>query len=122
MASNGTSSFAKKHSTRNERADALELKALSVGRVVLASLERGRARAIERAKQIGAANSMKVIALATLDAEAGRSPRGRAGRIARKLGGLLKERSVRKILARLSSRTDSLGHTVRNFKEVSNDK
>lgn len=95
-----------------------DLKAITIGRKVLDGLEKGRWLAIERAQQIGAANALQVMALATIDAQAGRSTRGRAGRIARKLGGLLKERSIRKILVRLSSRADSIGHTGGNLKEV----
>lgn len=98
------------------------LHAAIIGHQVLAGLEKGRQQAIERAKQIGATNALRVMALAVMDIQAGRSVRGRAGRISRKLGGHLKERTVRKILARLSSRADSFGHIAGNITEVSNDK
>lgn len=89
-----------------------------VGSKVLSELAKGRQRAIERARQIGAANAMQVMALAVIDAQAGRSVRGRAGRISRKLGGLLTERSVKRIMDRLSSVSDSIRHNAGNFMEV----
>lgn len=95
------------------------IRAALVGDKVLAALENGRHRAIVRAREMGAANALQVMALAVTDAQSGRSPRGRAGRIARKLGGLLTERSVKRILDRLSSVSDSIRHNAANFKEVS---
>lgn len=97
----------------------IDNEAAIVGRKVIEGLEKGHQRAVERAKQIGAANALQVMTLAMIDAQAGHSIRGRSARIAKKLGGLLKERSVRKILVRLYSRADSLGHNQQNFNEVS---
>jgi len=50
---------------------------------------------------------MLVIDLAAIDERAGRPERGRPGRIARKLQGMLSESQVRKILRALSSVRDS---------------
>src|SRR5690242_176771 len=80
-----------------------------VGRRVLAALDAGRATAIRRARERGARTLLLVAELAVLDARGGRPIRGRAGRIARKLGGLLSASQVRKKLRALSSVRDSAG-------------
>jgi hypothetical protein len=68
-----------------------------LGRRVLAGLEKGRARAIAQAKARGAVSARIVHDLAVVDARR-HPPRGRAGRIARKLRGQLSESQVRRIL------------------------
>lgn len=68
----------------------------------LEGLERGRKHAIEQAKVEAAKNAALVMNLALIDLNKGRPARGRAGRISRKLGKMLAERSVRRILAKLS--------------------
>lgn len=65
-------------------------------------LELGRRKAIEQAKLRAAKNAALVMNLAMIDLDAGRPVRGRAGRIARKLEGLLTERSVKRILVKFS--------------------
>jgi hypothetical protein len=80
---------------------------LATGQRVLAALDRGRALAIAAARERGEAHTLEVRRLLDLDILAGRSAWGRAGRIARRMGGRIKERSVRRILDKLSSVSDS---------------
>lgn len=83
--------------------DSLKHVNLTVGqRKVLEGLEKGRRNAAERSKEIGAQNAVVVIMFANRDIEAGYPARGRAKRIAIDLGGKLTERSVKRILDRLS--------------------
>lgn len=83
------------------------LKAAVVGRKVLAGLDKGRHRAIAQAKERAAFHVAKVVIHSNADFASGKPERGRAGRIARKLGGMLSERQVKRILDRLSSVSDS---------------
>lgn len=85
---------------------ASELRA--VGARVLAALDRGRAKAIAQARARGARTLALVADLAHADLLAGRSARGRPGRIARRLRGAVSERRVREILAALYSVSDSV--------------
>lgn len=73
--------------------------AADVGRRVLEGLDRGRAISIEQSRQRAAALRAAVLQLAADDLARGRKPRGRAGRIARKLRGLASERHIRRILS-----------------------
>ena len=79
----------------------------SIGRKVLAGLFKGRQRAIEQAKERAAFHVAKVVIHANADVAARKPERGRAGRISRRLGGMLSERQVKRILDRLSSVSDS---------------
>jgi hypothetical protein len=80
-----------------------------VGRKVLAGLDRGRAIAIAQAKARSAQRVGLIVVLVNTDTQQGRPDRGRAGRIARKLGGLISERHVKRILDRLSRMSDCKG-------------
>ena len=73
-----------------------------IGQKVLAGLARAQehARALHQARVLK--NMEVVITLAAIDQKEGRPARGRAGRIARKLGGNLTERSVKRYLDKLS--------------------
>jgi len=73
-----------------------------LGEVVRTALDAGRAKAIHRAQARAGALAVLVLDLAHADALAGRPARGRAGRIARKLG-CVSERRVRQILSELLS-------------------
>lgn len=88
-----------------QRAQRVLLEGLHRGRE---GLERGRAKAIERARKRGLQSQRLIIDLAAVDVRAGKPERGRAGRIARKLDRLLSESQIRKILRTLSSAPDSL--------------
>jgi len=77
-----------------------------VGERVLAGLEKGRRRAIAQAQARGARTVRAVCQALDVDLLEGRGERGRAGRIARRLRGMVGERQVRKILERLSSGSD----------------
>ena len=81
---------------------------VAVGKKVLAGLAKGRHLAIQRARDRGRHNLALILALAGVDSASGKPLRGRAGRIHRKLNGALTERSVQRILDRLSSMSDSL--------------
>jgi len=85
-----------------------------LGRRVLAALNKGRARAIRRAQERAGALAGLVLDLAHSDVLAGRPARGRAGRIARKLGGV-SERHVKRILDGFSSVSDSSCFNPNNF-------
>lgn len=76
--------------------------AYDVGRTVLAALDRGREVAIRRSQQRAADVRAAVERLAAEDALR-HGDRGRAGRIARRLCGIRSERTVKRILDRLSS-------------------
>ena len=83
----------------------------TVGERVLAGLAKGRRRAIEDAQARGAITRRAVRRALDVDVLEGRSERGRAGRIARRLrrqGVGISERHVRRILDTLSSVSDSL--------------
>ena len=82
-------------------------KATLVGQKVLAGLSKGRQRAIAQAKERAAFHVAHVAIHANADVAAGKPERGRAGRIARRLGGTLSERHVKRILDGLSSMSDS---------------
>jgi hypothetical protein len=81
-------------------------RAADVGRRVLLCLDAGRNKAIAKAKRRAAGHAALIIDLAAIDARAGRPERGRAGRIARKLRGMLSESQVHRILRALSSVRD----------------
>ena len=93
---------------------------------VLEGLEKGRRRAIERAKLRAAFNAKRVMAEAIKDLNAGNPKRGRAKRIAVDLppdpfdgrGRRLTERAVNKILARLSVVPIRSAQNSTNYKEV----
>ena len=91
---------------------------LEVGRRVLEGFERGRRKAIEQAKQRSRRHTAIIVPLVNADIEAGRSARGRPGRIARRLGGALSEAQVRRIMYRLLSVQNSLNHNEENPLEV----
>jgi hypothetical protein len=77
------------------------------GEKVLAGFAKGREIAIERAKRIAEQNDQLVREALDLDILCGGDkPRGRAGRISRRLRGRICERTVRNILERLSSDSD----------------
>lgn len=85
-----------------------------VGRRLLAVLAAGRERAIATQREHGAITIRAVRRQLDVDVLEGRSERGRAGRIARRLrrlGLTVSERHVRRILADiLSSVSDSSAH------------
>lgn len=83
------------------------LTATIIGRKVLEGLDKGRQRAIAQSKERAAFHVAKVVIHSNADFASGKPERGRAGRIARKLGGMLSERQVKRILDRLSSVSDS---------------
>lgn len=105
-----------------ERIVPVDSDAAALGQKVLVGLTKGRQLAIQRSRKVGADNAYKVVILANLDMNAGSPQRGRAGRIARNLGGLLTERSVKRILDRLSSVSDSSRHTGQNTGGLANEK
>jgi hypothetical protein len=72
--------------------------AAQVGRRVLAGLARGRQRAIRQSKERSARHVATILILVNEDRRRGRPDRGRAGRIARRMGGVLTERRIRQIL------------------------
>lgn len=77
-----------------------------VGRKVLAGGEKGRQRAIEKARAESRELAEQVLTLAVADIAKGNAAWGRPGRIARKMGGLISERHARRLLARLSGRSE----------------
>lgn len=101
---------------------------------VLEGLDRGRRRAISSAKLIGARNASRVMDLALKDLAAGGPARGRAKRIAIDLETLgvklsarpssiaSKQRSVKRILDRLSVCPIASVHNGENLQEVSHAK
>lgn len=103
--------------------DSLRRVNLTVGQQrALEGLDRGRRNAIRRAKLIGALNAQRVMDQALKDLKAGGPERGRAKRIAIDLGGKLTERSVLRILDRLSVCPIASVHNGENLKEVSHAK
>lgn len=81
-----------------------------LGELVLAGLAKGRARAIEVQRQHGATTARAVRRALDVDVLEGRPPRGRAGRIGRRLrrdGISVSERQVARILAALISVSDT---------------
>jgi hypothetical protein len=80
--------------------------ATAIGRKVLAGLEKAHrvARPIQQAKVLE--NLRLIVELAALDQSHGRPAWGRAGRIARKLSGVLSERTVKRYLDRLAAMSD----------------
>jgi hypothetical protein len=88
------------------------LQATLTGRKVLDALAKGRQKAIAAAQAKAAMQMFVIRELAMADMLAGRSNRGRAGRIQRKLGGTLSERLVRKYLARLFRGADSSAYAA----------
>ena len=96
---------------------------LTVGQQkALEGLDRGRRNAIRTAKLYGALNAQLVMDQALKDLKAGGPARGRAKRIAIDLGGKLTERSVLRILDRLSVCPIASVHNGENLKEVSHAK
>ena len=85
------------------------LKAALTGAKVLDALDKGRALAIRQNQARSAQHLATVVILFNADRQQGRPARGQAGRIARKLGGLLSERHVKRILDRLSRVSDCKG-------------
>lgn len=77
-----------------------------------AALDAGRARAIAEKRKRAAYTRSLVLETAAADHQAGRPARGRAGRVARKLNGLVSEGQARKILRALSSARDSAGYNA----------
>jgi hypothetical protein len=84
--------------------------AAAVGARVLAGLAKGRLRLRERQERQSAGLARLVAQAAAVDASRGFGERGRAGRIARRLHGLVARRTAAKYLARLSSRASSSAH------------
>lgn len=83
----------------------------TVGLRVLASLARGREKAVAGAQARGAVTVRAVRRALDVDVLQGHGERGRAGRVQRRLwreGVNVSERQVRKILERLSSGSGSL--------------
>lgn len=70
-----------------------------VGAKVLAAFEQGRTMANEAKKEQRARHVATIAILAQEDVQRGRGARGRAGRIARRMGGVLTERRIRQILS-----------------------
>jgi hypothetical protein len=87
--------------------------AADVGRKVLAGLDKGRQRAIAQAQARSRGHARVILSLAAADIAAGGVRRGRAGRIARKLGGRLSASQVRRILRTLSSLRDAVRYAPR---------
>lgn len=86
--------------------DAISLKsATRIGREVLAGLARGRALAIKQAKARHAERVILIAEFLEKDLENRKPSRGRAGRIARKIG--LSERQTQRILDMLFSMSKS---------------
>ena len=103
--------------------DSLRRGKLTVGQQrTLEGLDRGRRNAIKKAKLDGALNAQMVMDQALKDLKAGGPARGRAKRIAIDLGGKLKERSVLRILDRLSVCPIASVHNGENLQEVSHAK
>lgn len=89
------------------------LQAAIVGRKVLDGLAKARRKALENTRERVAQKQLLVVIAANADRAAGKPTRGRAGRIARKLGGAISERHVKRILDGLSAVSDSIGQTER---------
>lgn len=79
----------------------------SLGAKVLVALTLGRCKAIAKAKARSAYRAGLVLDLAEQDMRRGRTARGRAGRVAAQLHGLLSRRQVQRILAALFSVSSS---------------
>ena len=75
-----------------------------------AGLDAGREKAIAQARRRGLDTRVLVLNLAAAELAAGRPCRGLAGRIARKLPGVVSESQTRRILRTLSSVADSSLH------------
>lgn len=88
----------------------MNTRAATIGLAVLAGLAKGRQRAIQQAKARAAHHLAVILPLALADRAKGRPERGRAGRIARQLGGALSERHVKRILDTLSCPSESVDH------------
>ena len=86
-----------------------------VGRRVLAGLDKGRQIAIKQNQARSAAHSATIFYLARIDEVAGRPHRGRPGRISRKLGGLLSESQVRRLL---QSKKKISAHTLQSARFI----
>lgn len=78
-----------------------------VGRKVLAGLDRGRQIAIQQAQARAAEKRIMIVIAANADRAAGKPERGLTERISRKLPGFLSQRQIKRILATLSSLSDS---------------
>ena len=95
-----------------------ERNAAQVGAAILQGFAKGRARANAATKEQAALNASVVAIHINADRQAGKPVRGRAGRISRKLRGVLSERLVRKIIAALQmSGADSLEQSERHTNE-----
>lgn len=84
--------------------------AAETGARVLAGLAAGRARAHARARERAAELERHVLREFHLDVLRQKPARGRAGRIARKLAGMVSVRHTQRILDRLFNVSDSLMH------------
>lgn len=82
-----------------------------VGRRVLAGLNKGRRIGIEVRQTRSRERASLIFTLAAADIAGGKSMRGRSGRIARKMGGLLSESQVRRLLRAFSYMQNSIRHT-----------
>ena len=78
--------------------------AASVGRKVLAGLQKAQRIARELHQERVQQQRVQIFYLLAEDRQKGRPARGVAGRISRKLGGILSERHVRRYLKILSGR------------------
>jgi len=76
----------------------MDRQAAAVGRKVLDGFSRGRTLINQERKARSAERAVQVFYLARIDSDAGRPGRGRSGRIRRKMGGLLSESQVRRLL------------------------
>lgn len=85
--------------------------AAAVGQKVLAGLAKGRQRAALLVQARVRALEEAVVVLAEADIAKGHRAWGRAGRIQRKMGSNISERHVKRILDRLSGRSDLEAHT-----------
>ena len=77
-----------------------------VGRKVLAGLEKAHQRAAELVQVRVQALVSQVLTMAAADIAKGNRARGRAGRIRRKMGGVISERHTKRILDKLSGMSE----------------
>ena len=77
-----------------------------VGRKVLEGLAKAHQRAAELVQARTRARQAQVLTLATVDIAKGNPAWGRAGRIRRKMGGVISERQTKRILDRLAGMSE----------------
>jgi hypothetical protein len=86
-----------------------------VGRKVLAGLAKAHQRAAELVQARTRALEAEVLTRAAADIAKGNRAWGRAGRIRRKMGGVLSERQTKRILDRLAGMSESVEQNGRQI-------